>query len=114
MFCSPIVIPSGFNFGHAVMTMWIISLSSSCVSEGTTPNGINPYEKHKNNNVKNRDVVPVPSDVFQHTSLARVAIVAKESGGVVPTVAIGILCHCKGFLVVTARCWWLTTPRLRH
>jgi len=94
--------------------MWIISLSSSCVSEGTTTDGINPYEKHKNDNVKNRDVVPVSSDVFQHTSLARVAVVAEECGGVVPLVAIGILQHCNTFLVVAARCWWLTTPTLRY
>jgi len=72
---SPIVIPSGFNFGHAVVTVRIISLSSSCVSESTTGNGINPYEKNKNDNVKNRDVVPVPSHVFQHTTHARLAIV---------------------------------------
>lgn len=114
VFDLPIVIPSGFNFGHAVVTMWIISLSSSGVSESTTGNGINPYEKDKNDNVKNRDVVPVPSNVFQHTGHARLAIVAKQSGGVVPTVAIRILRYCNTFLVVTARCWWFATPGLHY
>ena len=112
MLDSPIVIPSGFNFGHAVYSMRIISLSPSGIPESAKGNGIYAYEEHKNDNVKNRDVVPAPSNVFEHTSLARVAIVAKQSGGVVPTVAVRILCHYHCFLVVTAPCGWLTTSRL--
>lgn len=109
MLDSPIVIPSGFNFGHAVYSMRIISLSPSGIPESAKGNGIYAYEEHKHDNVKNRDVVPVPSNVFEHTSLARVAVVAKQSWGVIPTVAIRVWGHYHCFLVVHARCWWLTT-----
>lgn len=107
------VIPSGSDFGHPVFTIWIIRFSSSGVSEGTAPNGINPYEKHKHGDSENRKLVPIPSYVFKYTSFARFTLIAEQSWGIVPPVAIRVLGH-HGLHVVIASSWWLTTSRLHY
>ena len=105
------VIPSGSDFGHPVFTIWIISFSSPCVSESTATNGIYPYEEHKHDDSEDRELVPIPSYIFKHTSLAGITLIAQYSGGIVPPVAIRVLVyHC--FHVVSASSWWFTTSRL--
>ncbi|WVY97506.1 hypothetical protein V8G54_029657 [Vigna mungo] len=110
------IIPSGSNFGHPVFTIGIIRFSSFCVSESTTANGINSYEKHKHGDSENREFVPIPSYIFKHTSFARITLIAEQIGGIVPPVAIRVLCHHHCCHVVSASSWWFTTSRLywRH
>lgn len=111
---SPMVIPSGSDFGHPVFTIGVIRFSSFCVSESTTPNGINSYEKHKHGDSENWELVPIPSYVFKHTSFARITLIAEQIGGIVPPVAIRVLCHHRCCRVVSASSWWLTTSRLHN
>lgn len=111
---SPVVIPSGSDFGHPVFAIGIIRFRSFCVSESTTPYGINSYEKNKHGDSENRELVPIPSYVFKHTSFARITLIAEQIGGIVPPVAIRVLCHHHCFNVVIASSWWLTTSRLHN
>lgn len=111
---SPMVIPSGSDFGHPVFSIGIVRFSSSCVSESTAPNGINPYEKHKHGDCENRELVPIPSYVFKHTSFARITLIAEQIRGIVPPVAIRVLSHHCCCHVVSASSWWLTTSRLQN
>lgn len=70
------VIPSGSDFSHPVFAIRVIGFSSFGVSESTAANGIDSNEEDKHDNVKNRELVPIPSDIFKNTSFARITLVA--------------------------------------
>ena len=110
---SPVIIPSGFDMFDSVYAIRVFSFSSFYVSESTAANWINPNKEHKHDNVKNRELVPIPSHILKHPGLARITLVAQQVGRIVPMVAIRVLgyrcCH-----VVIAWSWWLTTTRLHR
>ena len=110
---SPVIIPSGSDMFHSVFTVRIISFSSFCVLESTAPNWIYPNKKHKHDNVKNRELVPIPSHVLKHPGLARITLVTHQGGRIVPLIAIRVL-GWRSYRVVIACSWWLTTTRLHR
>ena len=82
---SPVIIPSGFNMFDSVYAIRVFSFSSFCVSESTAANWINPNKEHKHDNVKKRELVPVPSHILKHPGLARNTLVAQQVGRIVPS-----------------------------
>lgn len=108
----PVVIPSGTNLGHPISTIRIIRLSPLGISESTAPNAVNTNENQKHNNVEHRYLFPIPSDFLKDTCPTRIALVAKDVWGIVPNVAVWVLCHCCHCVV--ACCWWFTATRLNR
>lgn len=70
------VIPSGSDFGHPVPPILVIGFSSFSVLESTASNGIYSNEDNKHHNIEDRELVPVPFDIFKNSCLARIALVA--------------------------------------
>lgn len=77
-------IPSGVNLGHPVVAIRIIGFSPPGVLESTAANGVDADEDDEHDNVKHRELVPIPSNVFKHTCLARIALVAQHAGVIAP------------------------------
>lgn len=66
----PVVVPSGSDFGHAVFAVRVIGFSSLGVLESAATNTIDSNEEDEHDNVENRELVPVPCNVFENTSFA--------------------------------------------
>lgn len=94
------IIPSGFDFAHPVLTIGVTSFGSFSVLESAAANRIDANEKHKHDNVKNRELVPVLPHVLQHPCLAGIALVAQQVWRIVPLVAILVLGCCCCHVVI--------------
>lgn len=106
----PVEIPSGSDFRHTVLAMRVIGYSPLSVLESTTTNGVNTNEEDEHDNVKNRYLLPISSNIFKNSSFARVTFIAQQIRVIIPKVTIRVLWHCCQSIV--ACCWWLATPWL--
>lgn len=89
----PVEVPSGFDLGHTVFTVGVISLGAFGVAESTAADGVDGDEEEEDDNVEDRELVPVSSDRFEDSSFAGIALIAEHVWGVVPPVTVGVLCH---------------------
>ncbi|ONK69678.1 uncharacterized protein A4U43_C05F25580 [Asparagus officinalis] len=68
-----------------------ISIVLPVVPKGTASNRVDNDEKHKEDDVQDRDLLPIILDVGEDTSLARFTIVTEGVGIVVPDWAVGVV-----------------------
>lgn len=72
----PVEVPSGSDFGHAVMAIRVIGFSPTGILEGTTANRVNTNEQDEHDYVEDREFVPIPPDGLKHPCLTRIALIA--------------------------------------
>lgn len=73
----PVIVPTGTDFGHAVLVGRMIRMSGvASVVEGATSGGVDGDEEDEDQNVDHRQFSPVKTNLLENTSLARIALVA--------------------------------------
>lgn len=66
----PVKVPSGSDFGHPVLAILIVGLSSASIAKGAAADAVDGDEKDEDDDIEDRDLVPVTPHIFKHPSLA--------------------------------------------